>query len=80
MIDELPFPPDLDRHLLRSGLRSYSALARVATDEWLVERALDRGQVASLLEAALLALVDRVVPAMESAPRARSGPDDDRPA
>jgi len=65
MIDELPFPDSLDAELLRSALRAYAALARVATDEWLVRGTLTRGQTAALLHSSLLALVERVVPDMK---------------
>ena len=65
MIDELPFPPDLDRDLLRSALRAYAGFARVATEEWLVRRTLGRDETHAMLTAALVALVDSVVPAME---------------
>jgi AcrR family transcriptional regulator len=64
MIDEFPFPADLDRELLRSALKCFAALARVATEEWLVTKALTEEQTAVLLEEALMALVDSVVPAM----------------
>lgn len=82
MIDQLPFPPELDRSLLRSALRCYAATARTATDEWLVNRTLSRSQTAALLETTLLTLVSAVVPAMTHAggatpqtpPRANDGP------
>ncbi len=64
MVEEFPFPASLDRELLRSALRCYSALARVATDEWLVRKSLDRAQTEALLRESLLALVESVVPAM----------------
>jgi len=64
MIDELPFPDELDVELLRSALRAYGALARVASDEWLISKTIDRGQAAALLETSLLAIVEQVVPAM----------------
>ena len=64
MIDEFPFPADLDRELLRSALKCFSALARVATEEWLVTKALTEEQTAVLLEEAFMALVESVVPAM----------------
>lgn len=64
MITELPFPEALDADLLRSALRAYAALARVATEEWLVTRTLSREQAAALLHAALMAMVESVVPRM----------------
>jgi hypothetical protein len=66
MIVELPFPEDLDVDLLRSALRAYGALARVASDEWLVNKTIDRAQAAALLEISLLAIVEQVVPAMHA--------------
>jgi AcrR family transcriptional regulator len=65
MIDELPFPPALDRDLLRSALRAYAGFARVATEEWLLRRTLGREETHAMLTAALIALVDSAVPAME---------------
>ena len=64
MIAELPFPDDLDIELLRSALRAYGALARVASDEWLLNKTISREQAAALLETSLLAIVEQVVPAM----------------
>ena len=64
MIDEVPFPESLDRDLLRSALRCYAAVARVATEEWLVRGTLDRGQTETLLRLELLGLVERIVPAL----------------
>ena len=62
MIDEVPFPP-ADRVLLRSVLRGFSALARVATDEW-IEGHLTREQAAALLRTSLRDLVEQPVPAL----------------
>lgn len=67
MIDEVPFPDHLDRDLLRSALRAFAAFTRVATDEWLVRRSLTRQEASAMLHAALLSVVDRIVPAMERA-------------
>jgi len=67
MIDELPFPDDLDAELLRSALRAYGAMARVTSDEWLVHKTLTRAQTGALLEASLIAIVEEVVPAMVTA-------------
>jgi AcrR family transcriptional regulator len=66
MAEEFPFPASLDRGHLRSALRCYSALARVATDEWLVRESLDRAQTEALLRVSLMALIESVVPAMET--------------
>lgn len=66
MLDEVPFPP-ADRVLLRSVLRCFSALARVATDEWIEAGHLTRAQAAALLRTSLLDLVQQTVPAMEAA-------------
>jgi AcrR family transcriptional regulator len=64
MIVEVPFPEDLDRSLLRSALRSYSAMAGTAIQEWLITKELTTAQTAALLETSLLALAEAVVPAM----------------
>ncbi len=68
MIDEVPFPESLDRDLLRSALRCYAAVARVATEEWLVRGTLDRTQTAALLRLELLGVVERIVPALSNPP------------
>jgi hypothetical protein len=68
MMVEVPFPAGLDQDLLRSALRCYAAFARVASDEWLVHRTLDREQTAALFEHSLVALVESVVPAMSAMP------------
>lgn len=68
MIDEVPFPSSLDRELLRSALRCYAAVARVATEEWLVGGTLSRSQTETLLRLELLGMVERIVPAMGDAP------------
>lgn len=65
--EELPLPPSLDPALLRSALRTYAAVASVATDEWLVHASLTRAQTHALLRETLAALIDRVVPAMQAA-------------
>ena len=67
MVDELPFPASLDPDLLRGALRSYAALARVASQEWLVAGTLTRAQTAAMLHASLLAIVETVVPRMMEA-------------
>ena len=67
MVAELPFPDALDVDLLRSALRAFAAWARVATDEWLVQRTLSRDRTAAMLLAALLAIVESVVPSMMEA-------------
>jgi AcrR family transcriptional regulator len=67
MLDEVPFPGDLDRGLLRSALRCYAATARVATEEWLVHRTLSEAETAILLESTFMAMVETVVPAMADA-------------
>ena len=67
MIDEVPFPESLDRDLLRSALRCYAAVARVATEEWLVRGTLDRAQTETLLRLELLGIVERIVPALSRA-------------
>ncbi len=64
MIDEVPFPESLDRDLLRSALRCYASVARVATEEWLVRGTLSRDQAETLLRLELLGLVERIVPAL----------------
>ena len=64
MIAEVPFPESLDRDLLRSALRCYAAVARVATEEWLVRGTLDRAQTETLLSLELLGIVERIVPAL----------------
>jgi AcrR family transcriptional regulator len=64
MIVEVPFPPDLDQAMLRSALRSYSALAGTAIQEWLITKELTTAQTAALLETSLVALAESVVPAM----------------
>ncbi len=64
MIDEVPFPASLDRDLLRSALRCYAAVARVATEEWLVRGTLTREQTETLLRLELLGIVERIVPAL----------------
>jgi hypothetical protein len=69
MIAELPLPDDLDRDLLRSALRAYAAFARVATEEWLGRRTLDRDQAHAILTATLIALIDQAVPAAEGRDR-----------
>ena len=69
MVDELPLPPSLDRSMLSAAFRSFAAFARVATDDWLVHRTLDREQVHALLHGTLLALVEQVVPTMDDAAR-----------
>ena len=79
MMDELPLSPPLDRAMLRGALRSYSAFARVAIDEWLARGSLDREQTHAMLTATLIALVDDVVPAMgavhpSTAPRPADSP------
>jgi len=81
MIDELPFPPGADPELLRPVLRSYAALARVASTEWLVRNTLDGRTTEALLRTTMLALVEQVLPEMEAArdgsgPRRRSEPGD----
>lgn len=63
MLGEVPFPDGLDRDLLRSALRSYAAMARVATQEWLDDH-ISEAQAAALLRSALVSLAERVVPAM----------------
>ena len=65
MILELPFPQELDEELLRSSLRCYAALVRVATDEWLIAGSLDRAQTETFLLEALLAIATVIVPAMQ---------------
>jgi len=50
--------------MLRGALRSYSAFARVAVDEWLGRGNLDREQVHAMLTGTLIALVQQIVPAM----------------
>ncbi len=65
MVEEFPFPESLDRKFLRSTLRCYAAFARVATDEWLVRKTLDRAQTEALLRETLLTLITSVVPAMD---------------
>ena len=65
MLTEVPFPADLDRELLRSALNCYAAFARVAGDEWLVRRTIDREQAAALMELSLRSLVEVVVPGMD---------------
>ena len=67
MLDEVPFPGDLDRGLLRSALRCYAATARVATEEWLVHRTLSETETAAFLESTFMALIETVVPAMADA-------------
>jgi hypothetical protein len=67
MIDELPFPDDVDPVLLRTALRSYGGLVRVTSDEWLVSGSITRAQAAALLETALIAIVEEVLPAMADA-------------
>ncbi|MFN8052616.1 MAG: helix-turn-helix domain-containing protein [Acidimicrobiales bacterium] len=67
MVDELPFPDDLDRPLLRAALRCYAGLARVAGQEWLQSGTLTREQAAALLRTSLIALADTSVPAMDAA-------------
>lgn len=64
ILEEFPFPPELDTDLLRSALRSYSAFARVTTEEWLVERTLSEQQTATMLSSALRSLIVDVVPDM----------------
>ncbi len=68
MVAEVPFPDDLDPQLLRSGLRCYAAVARVATEEWLVRGTLDREQTETMLRLELLGLVERILPAMGETP------------
>ena len=68
MIDEVPFPESLDRDLLRSALRCYAAVARVATEEWLVHGTLDRAQTETLLRLELLGMVEHIVPALSDPP------------
>lgn len=68
MIAELPFPESLDADLLRSALRAYAALARVASEEWLVTGSLTRSQTAALLHSSLMAIVESVVPRMMGDP------------
>jgi AcrR family transcriptional regulator len=72
MVAELPFPPELDRDMLRSALRCYAAMAKVATHEWLATRTLTTAQTAALLETALVTMADSVVPAMSAARSRRS--------
>lgn len=67
MIRELPFPESADPELLRPVLRSYAALARVASTEWLVRRSLDGRTTEALLRGALLSLVEQVLPEMAAA-------------
>lgn len=67
MLVEVPFPADLDRDLLRSALRAYAAMARVATQEWLTGQ-LTEPQAAAFLRSTLLTLAADVVPAMGAAP------------
>ena len=67
MLDEVPFPGDLDRGLLRSALRCYAATARVATEEWLVHRTLSETETAAFLESTFMAMIETVVPAMADA-------------
>lgn len=67
MIDEFPWPDGLDDGLLRSALRAYSAFARAAYDEWLVDRTLDETTAEAMLSATLTALITSVVPAMQAA-------------
>lgn len=64
MLVEVPFPDGLDRELLRSALRAFAAFARAVTDEWIVDKALDREQAARLLHGTLMSLVDHVLPRM----------------
>jgi len=64
MLVEVPFPAELDRDLLRSALRCFAALARVASEEWLVAGTLTRAQAAALLHRTLLGLATDAVPAM----------------
>jgi AcrR family transcriptional regulator len=52
---------------LRSVLRSYSGLARVATHEWLKRENLTRQQVQALLSTSLVAMARDVTPAVETA-------------
>lgn len=63
MAVEVPFPDGLDRDLLRSALRAYAAMARVATQEWSTGRVTE-AQAAALLRTALVAVAEQVVPAM----------------
>lgn len=65
MLTEVPFPAGLDQELLRSALNCYAAFARVAGDEWLVRRTIDREQAAALMELSLRSLVEVVVPGMD---------------
>lgn len=67
MIDELPFPESADPELLRPVLRSYAALARVASTEWLVRRTIDGPTTEALLRSSLLCLVETVLPEMDAA-------------
>lgn len=68
MVAEVPFPDTLDPDLLRSALRCYAAVARVATEEWLVRGTLSREQTETLLRLELLGLVERTVPALGAQP------------
>lgn len=67
MLRELPFPPALDADLLRCALRSFAALAREASADWLVTGRLSRPQTEALLWESLLTVVHDVVPAMMTA-------------
>jgi AcrR family transcriptional regulator len=71
MVQQVPFPDHLDGDHLRIALRAYSGFARVATEEWLVRGTLDRAATHAMLTAALLAVVDDVVPAMDGTGAAR---------
>jgi len=64
MIDDFPFPEELDRTLLTAALRAYTGLARAATDEWLVRRSIGAPETKALLCSGLEAVVDRFVPEM----------------
>lgn len=74
MLNEVPFPP-ADRVLLRTALRCFGALARVATGEWIEQHVLTRAQVAELLRTSMLDLVQRSVPAMQAVAPPEGTPD-----
>jgi AcrR family transcriptional regulator len=72
MLLELPLPEDANTQHMRVALRSYSGFARVCTDEWLVQKHLTREETHAALLAALKAVIDQVVPAMEQSTRSRT--------
>jgi AcrR family transcriptional regulator len=67
MVDEVPWPSDVDPESLRVPLRCYSAFTRAATHEWLIKGSVSRAQAKAMLHRTLVALVRDVVPAMDDA-------------